>query len=59
LSGWAGFADAEAARFFGRPGGVSVDRIAEMLVPWPAKKAETLYLKAFRAVADTMAAEPA
>ena len=55
----AGFTDAEAARFFGRPGGVSVDAISDLLGPWPAKKAESLYLKAFRAVARTVAAEPA
>ena len=55
----AGFADAEAARFFGRPGGIGVDEIAEMLAPWPAKKAESLYLKAFSAVAKSTSTEPA
>jgi 5'-deoxynucleotidase YfbR-like HD superfamily hydrolase len=55
----AGFADAEAARFFGRPGGIGVDTIADMLMPWPAKKAESLYLKAFKAVARAAAMEPA
>ena len=55
----AGFADAEAARCFGRPGGIGVEAIADMLAPWPAKKAESLYLKAFRAVAKAASMEPA
>ncbi len=55
----AGFADAEAARFFGRPSGIGVERIAEMLAPWPAKKAEQSFLKAFKAVARAAMAEPA
>jgi 5'-deoxynucleotidase YfbR-like HD superfamily hydrolase len=46
----AGFADSEAVRFFGRPGGMNFDVIADMLAPWPAKKAETLFLRAFKAV---------
>jgi len=53
----AGFSDAEAARFLGRPGGIGVDAIAGMLTPWPAKKAELLYLKAFRTVSSEAAAE--
>jgi uncharacterized protein len=55
----AGFADAEAARFFGRPGGIGVETIAEMLAPWPAKKAGQLFLKAFRAVTKAATAGPA
>jgi 5'-deoxynucleotidase YfbR-like HD superfamily hydrolase len=55
----AGFADAEAARFFGRPGGIGVEKVVDMLAPWPAKKAESLYLKAFKAVAKAALAEPA
>lgn len=55
----AGFADAEAARFFGRPGEINVDTLADMLAPWPAKRAESLYLKAFKAVAKLAATEPA
>jgi 5'-deoxynucleotidase YfbR-like HD superfamily hydrolase len=55
----AGFADAEAARFFGRPGGVGIEAVAEMLTPWPAKKAESLYLKAFKTVAKATSTEPA
>jgi 5'-deoxynucleotidase YfbR-like HD superfamily hydrolase len=54
----AGFADAEAARFFGRPGGVGVEKVIDMLAPWPAKKAESLYLKAFKSVAKATLAEP-
>jgi 5'-deoxynucleotidase YfbR-like HD superfamily hydrolase len=55
----AGFADAEAARFFGRPGGIGVEKVVDMLAPWPARKAESLYLKAFKAVAKAALAEPA
>ena len=47
----AGFTDSDAARYFGRPGGINVDTISAMLEPWPAKRAESLYLKAFKAVA--------
>jgi 5'-deoxynucleotidase YfbR-like HD superfamily hydrolase len=50
----AGFTDAEAARFFGRPGGVSADAISDLLVPWPAKKAESLFLNAFGKVAKVV-----
>jgi uncharacterized protein len=52
-----GFTDADAARYFGRPGGINVDVIASMLEPWPAKRAESLYLKAFKAVAKSAAEE--
>ena len=52
-----GFSDADAARYFGRPGGVNVDTIAAMLEPWPAKRAESLYLKAFKAVAKAAEVE--
>lgn len=47
----AGFADAEALRYFGRPGKINADTIADLLDPWPARRAESLYLKTFRAVA--------
>jgi len=53
----AGFTDADAARYFGRPGGINVDAIAGMLDPWPAKRAESLYLKAFKAVAKAASEE--
>jgi 5'-deoxynucleotidase YfbR-like HD superfamily hydrolase len=52
-----GFTDADAARYFGRPGGINVDVIASMLDPWPAKRAESLYLKAFKAVAKATSEE--
>jgi 5'-deoxynucleotidase YfbR-like HD superfamily hydrolase len=52
-----GFTDADAARYFGRPGGINVDVIASMLEPWPAKRAESLYLKAFKAVAEANSEE--
>ena len=55
----AGFSDAEAARYFGRPGRINADTIADMLDPWPAKRAESLYLKSFRAVAKAALKEPA
>ena len=53
----AGFTDSDAARYFGRPGGINVDVIASMLDPWPAKRAESLYLKAFKAVAKAASEE--
>jgi 5'-deoxynucleotidase YfbR-like HD superfamily hydrolase len=53
----AGFTDSDAVRYFGRPGGINVDVIANMLEPWPAKRAESLYLKAFRAVAKAASEE--
>jgi 5'-deoxynucleotidase YfbR-like HD superfamily hydrolase len=55
----AGFAEAEAVRFFGRPGRIDFDAVADMLQPWPAKAAESRYLAGFEAVAETMAREPA
>ena len=55
----AGFADAEAARYFGRPGRIAADTIADLLEPWPAKRAESLYLKSFKAVAKAALKEPA
>jgi len=47
----AGFADTEAQRYFGRPGKIGVEAIAALLEPWPAKRAEFSYLKAFNAMA--------
>ena len=40
----AGFAESEAARYFGRPGRVPLAEIAEFLEPWAAKEAESRYL---------------
>jgi 5'-nucleotidase len=45
----AGFGDAEAARFFGRPQGVDPSDLD--LVPWPAAVAERRFLKRFAALA--------
>jgi len=55
----AGFADTEAVRYFGRPGRINADAIADMLAPWPARRAEALFLKAFKATAKSALAEPA
>ncbi len=53
----AGFADKEAARFFGRPGAIVLAEVASMLEPWSAKKAESLFLKSFKAAAKAALAE--
>jgi 5'-nucleotidase len=45
----AGFGDAEAAKFFGRPGGVAPSDLD--LDPWPAAVAERRFLKRFAALA--------
>lgn len=55
----AGFGEGEAIRFFGRPGRIDFESIADLLQPWPAKAAESRYLASFEAVAETMAREPA
>jgi len=55
----AGFAEAEAVRFFGRPGRIALEDIADWLEPWPAKEAESRYLALFAAVAAAEVAEPA
>jgi hypothetical protein len=47
----AGFADTEARRYFGRPGMIGIEAVAALLDPWPAKRAESNYLKAFKATA--------
>ena len=46
------FSDTEAARFFGRPGRIEAETIAEFLRPWPAKEAESRYLASFAAAAE-------
>jgi hypothetical protein len=55
----AGFAEAEAARIFGRPGRIDGEAIAPFLEPWPAKDAEARYLAGFHSAARLMAREPA
>jgi 5'-deoxynucleotidase YfbR-like HD superfamily hydrolase len=47
----AGFAEREALRYFGRPGKIGLDTVAALLEPWPAKRAESRYLKSFKAMA--------
>ena len=49
----AGFAEAEAVRFFGRPRGIDPDRLD--LTPWPAPTAERRFLKRFAIVAKAAA----
>jgi 5'-deoxynucleotidase YfbR-like HD superfamily hydrolase len=53
----AGFAEAEAARFFGRPGRISRAEIAGFIEPWPTRKAEQHFLKGFRATAEACLVE--
>jgi 5'-deoxynucleotidase YfbR-like HD superfamily hydrolase len=48
----AGFTEKEALRFFGQPRGVDPGRLD--LDPWPAAKAEKLYLKRFAALAAAL-----
>jgi hypothetical protein len=47
----AGFADAEARRFFGRPPLVSATMERDYLKPWPAETAQARYLKRFKELA--------
>lgn len=50
----AGFAEAEARRFFGNPRGIDADALD--LVPWPAALAEERFLARFAALADAASA---
>jgi 5'-deoxynucleotidase YfbR-like HD superfamily hydrolase len=45
----AGFEEAEATRFFGRPSGIDASRLD--LVPWPAATAEKRFLRRFTIIA--------
>ena len=47
----AGFAEAEATRYFGRPGRIGLDAIGAFLDPWPAIEAESRYLACFEVLA--------
>jgi 5'-deoxynucleotidase YfbR-like HD superfamily hydrolase len=49
----AGFAEAEAVRYFGRPRGVDPGRLD--LDPWPATMAEKRFLKRFKVIAAAAA----
>jgi 5'-nucleotidase len=53
----AGFDDREATRFLGRPGAIELRAVAALLEPWSAKKAESLYLKSFKAASKATLAE--
>jgi 5'-deoxynucleotidase YfbR-like HD superfamily hydrolase len=46
----AGFKDAEARKFFGRPPDLSDAVVTDFLTPWPAGKAEKRYLARFKAL---------
>jgi len=46
----AGFKDAEARKFFGRPPDLADDAAADFLSPWPAGKAEKRFLARFKAL---------
>jgi 5'-deoxynucleotidase YfbR-like HD superfamily hydrolase len=47
----AGFAEAEARRFFGKEPKLSAETVAEFLNPWPAQRAERRFLARFKALA--------
>ena len=53
----ADFSQAEAARFFGRPGRIGVDGLRDMLEPWPAKLAEARYVACFEALTEATTAQ--
>jgi uncharacterized protein len=46
----AGFKDAEARKFFGRPPNLPAEVEADLLSPWPAGKAEKRFLARFKAL---------
>jgi 5'-deoxynucleotidase YfbR-like HD superfamily hydrolase len=49
----AGFKDAEARKFFGRPPVLPEQVVTDFLTPWPAGKAEKRYLTRFKALQPT------
>jgi 5'-deoxynucleotidase YfbR-like HD superfamily hydrolase len=55
----AGFSEAEAGRYFGRPGSIREEQISTFIQPWPTKQAESRFLKNFRSVAAETMAETA
>ena len=55
----AGFAEAEALRFFGRPGRIGEDILGDLLRPWPAIEAESRYLTSIEALIEAAAPLPA
>ena len=48
----AGFSEAEARKFFGRPQGISPDSLP--LAPWPAALAQKNFLKRFRLLEEAL-----
>lgn len=54
----AGFADKEARRYFGRAGRIGLEAVAGLLTPWPAKRAESAYLRAVKAMVTAMTETP-
>nr|WP_306268493.1 HD family hydrolase [Pararhizobium sp. IMCC3301] len=54
----AGFSDAEAARFFSRPRGVTGQDVSDLLKPLPAHQAQGAFLDAFGHLASRLAMEP-
>jgi hypothetical protein len=46
----AGFAEAEAKRFFGREPKLPAETVADFLTPWPAQRAERRFLACFKAL---------
>ncbi len=54
----ADFSETEATKFFGRPGTIGLKDVEALLEPWPARKAERLFLAAFKEAAERAASEP-
>ena len=52
----ADFNEAEATKFFGRPGAIRAEEILGLIEPWPTKRAESRYLKSIKTVAAMSAA---
>jgi 5'-deoxynucleotidase YfbR-like HD superfamily hydrolase len=47
----AGFDETEAAKYFRRPHQPLTGKLKVLLAPWPARQAETAYMKRFKALA--------
>ena len=54
----AGFSEAEAARYFGRPGRIAEADLADFLQPWPATVAESRYLASVPDLGQTRSGKP-
>ena len=55
----AGFAEAEATRYFGRPGRIGLDAIGNFLDPWPAKRPNPAISPASKSWPPQRSPEPA